>query len=395
MIKIKKLKRFKKSGLVLLLLLFLAIITAVSACHDFSKEPDVPVVEPGPKADIVLSFAAVGDNLIHGPVYRGAKEAAGGESFDFEPSYRAVLPLIQGCELVCINQETPLGGTKLGLSSYPAFNSPQELGDFLHSVGFNLISHANNHILDKGSKGMRATLEYWQQYSNVAVAGAYLNEEAAESTHILEKQGVKVAFLAYTYGTNGISLPRDSEMEVALIDKDKIAYDVAKARVAADVVIVCMHWGNEYQTEPTAEQRELAQYLADLGVDIVVGSHPHVIQEMAVLTGVNGKQTLVVYSLGNFISSQNKKATMLGGMLKAEIIYSPDTGEIKVQNGRFVPLVTHYDAGYKKVRILPFADYTEELASKHGIKAKEPNFSKAYLQELLNSIVASEYLAMD
>ena len=389
-------RKLKKSACILLALLLLVMLAAaMAACQNLADIEDVPVAEPEPPAEIVLNFAAVGDNLIHGPIYRGAKEAAGDAGFNFEPAYKAILPLIEGYDLVCINQETPLGGTELGLSSYPNFNSPQELGDFLHSAGFNLISHANNHILDKGSKGMRATLEYWQKYSDIAVAGAYLNKEAAESTHILEKRGVKTALLAYTYGTNGITLPAGSELQVALIDKDQIAHDVAKARVAADVVVVCMHWGNEYQTKPTQEQQDLAQYLADLGVDIVVGAHPHVIQEMATLTGANGNETLVAYSLGNFISSQNKPETMLGGMLKAQIVYSPATGEVKVQNGRFIPLVTHYDKDYKNVRILPFADYTEEMAAAHGIKAKASGFNKAFLQELLNRIVSSEYLAMD
>ena len=184
-------------------------------------------------------------------------------------------------------------------------------------------------------------------------------------------------------------------MVVATIDKDKITSDVARAKAAADLVIVSTHWGNEYQTVPTIEQEDLAQYLADQGVDIVVGTHPHVIQNMATLTGVNGNKTLVAYSLGNFISAQKKQACMLGGMMKAEIVYNPDTGKIKVENGRFIPLVTHYDAGYENVRVIPLADYTQELAKKHGIKANYSNFSKIYLQKLLESIVLPEYLSMD
>ena len=396
MIKITKHKRLKKGGLLLLLSLFLAAVAVAFIFQNVAGDQAAStVVESEPNPNVELSFVAVGDDLIHGAVYRTAKEAAGGEGYDFTPVYKAVEPLIKGSDVAFINQETPLGGTALGISSYPAFNSPQELGDYLHSVGFNLICHANNHILDKGSKGMRATLEYWKQYSDVAVAGAYLNKEASDSVHMIEKKGVKIAFLAYTYGTNGLSLPRNSEMIVAGIGKDKIAADVTKANAVADLVVVSMHWGNEYQTTITEQEKDLAQYLANLGVDIVVGHHPHVIQNMATLTGKYGNKTVVAYSLGNFVSAQHKSETMLGGMMKAKIIYNTDTKQVKVENARFIPLVTHYDKGVNNVRVIPFADYTEELALVHGIRAYESYFSKSYLQSLLYKVVLPKYIATE
>ncbi len=380
------------AGLVLIALAF--CLTSCSRLEfgalNNGKEDAGQIVFTAQSIPTTLHFMAVGDNLLHGSVYRSAQTADGG--FDFSRVYKDIIPYSMQADLAFVNQETPLGGTQLGLSSYPRFNSPQEVGDYLTSIGFNLISHANNHILDKGEEGMVNTLEYWQEKNDVAVAGAYLNEEAASHIPMLEIDGVKIAFLAYTYGSNGLFLPSNSSMSVAYIDRDKIKEDVLRAKKDADIVIVSMHWGAEYQTEPTQEQKDLAQFLAGLGVDIVVGTHPHVIQPVEFIPSGDGGQTLVIYSLGNFVSSQQKAATMLGGMVTAELKINAETKEVSIEQVRFIPLVTQYGASSGNVHVVPWNLYTRQMSKAHGILAYDNQFSYDYLQNLATRTISGEFL---
>ncbi len=383
-------KKLLVTGLTLALTFVLVFFVFTQSVHD--QPPLVSDPIPEVKPDVQISMVAVGDNLIHGPIYKEAQARTGGEGFDFAPAYEHIVPYVVNSDLAFINQETPLGGTELGLSSYPNFNSPQELGDYLVQIGFNLISHANNHVLDKGSKGFNKTVEYWAGQHAAVMAGAYPDSAIAAETPIYTVKGVNVAFLAYTYATNGISLPASSQGVVAYIDQDKILADVAKAHELADIVIVSMHWGTEYAKAPNEEQKNLAQALADADVDIVIGHHPHVIQPVETLRQPDGGETLVYYSLGNFISSQDKPETMLGGMAAIDMTYHPDDGNLTFDSKRFIPLVTHYEGNYKNTTVIPLADYTAEEANNHGIRKKIKSFSLEYLQGLAKERIDTQYL---
>jgi len=341
---------------------------------------------------VTLDLVAVGDNLVHGPIYRGAKAAAGGEGYDFTSVYALIEPYVARADLAFVNQETPLGGEALGLSSYPVFNSPQEVGDHLYDMGFNLICHANNHILDKGSEGLEATLKFWLSKENIALAGATLDQETAAKIPMLDVKGIKVAFLAYTYGTNGLFLPKGSPLQISYIDKEKIKEQVQQAKVSADIVLVSMHWGNEYQMTPSQEQKDLAQYLAELGVDVVIGHHPHVIQPVEILERPDGGKTLVLYSLGNLVSAQNRSAAMLGGMAEAQLIYDREQKSVTLGQVSFLPLVTQYGAQYSDVHVIPWSAYSEDMAFQHGILAYHQDFSYDYLKKLIEETIPAQFL---
>lgn len=378
----------------------LAILFSLGACQAANADaiPPQPISEAlANDTKIQLNLIAVGDNLIHGPIYRQARERTNDGSFDFRPAYQHIVPYLEQADLALINQETPLGGTQLGLSSYPMFNSPQELGDQLIELGFNMISHANNHVLDAKQQGFFNTIEFWRSRSAekpVIMAGIAANAED-NRLQILEVKNLKVALLAYTYGTNGLKLPAGSSGIVKYINDDLMRQELAEASAAADIVIVSIHWGQEYQANANAEQKRLAQLLADNGADIIIGSHPHVLQGVEMLNVVdanqNTRQVPVFYSLGNFISAQNRPDTMLGGLVKMQINYDVYDKSISFPQIGVVPLVTDYTASYKNITVYPLCEYTAEQARAHGVHRSYSNFSPEYLQKLFAERIPQEF----
>ena len=270
-----------------------------------------------------FSLAAVGDALIHKGVY--ATAAAKGGGYDFRPMLRLVKSRIAPHDIAFYNQETILGGTKLGLSTYPRFNSPREVGDAFLDGGFNLVSLANNHTLDRGEKGVLASLEYWNGKKGVVTAGSSLTAEKEKEIRFFRVNGISCAFLAYTTATNGLKAPKGKEHYVSLYTPEKAKGDVARAQEKADVVIVSMHWGSEYVFAPTAEQKKIAEHLASLGVSIVLGHHPHVVQPVAMV-----KSTLVVYSLGNFLSAQKELHKLVGLLVSLDVVKTEMRGEKRI-----------------------------------------------------------------
>lgn len=330
-----------------------------------------------------LSLVMAGDALLHTPVYTDAQKvdsSTGAITYNFAKMFAPIAPLIARYDLAFYNQETILGGTELGLSSYPSFNSPQEFGDTMLSLGFNLISLANNHTLDKGERGVRAMLAYWHtkeaesiaRAMPIAIAGSYASQEDRDKPRIYEKNGITYALLAYTYGTNGIPIPKGKEYLVNVYTKDMLIRDVKALRDKVDLLLVSMHWGIEYDFAPSKEQREFAALLASLGVDIVIGNHPHVIQPIEKIGN-----TLVIYSHGNLISAQkgiNKRV----GMLTSVRIHLFDTKKREAllarlgADGGFVPRVslsdlraeliwTHYESGGKNFAIYPLRKVSSKL----------------------------------
>ena len=283
-----------------------------------------------------LDLVMVGDALLHKTVYDDAINNAKSKhaqkesedtslivAFDFLPMLEYVKPLLDGHHLRFYNQETILGGVALGLSTYPAFNSPQEFGDEMLNLGFNLVSLANNHTLDKGERGVRAMLEYWRskeaQDSTLLTSGSYESLEARQTPRIMESNGITYTMLAYTYGTNGIPLPKGKEYLVNVYTKEMMKADIAKVRKLVDFLIVSIHWGIEYQFTPNAEQVALAKFLAQNGVDLVIGNHPHAIQPIDIIDN-----TLVLYSLGNFISGQKGLQRQIGALVSVSVRKKPN-----------------------------------------------------------------------
>lgn len=337
-----------------------------------------------------VSFAAVGDNLIHDTVYEQAA-ARSSSGYDFTDAYDRIADKIAQPDVAILNQETIIS-TEHNVSSYPMFNSPVEVGEEMLEIGFDVFNIATNHSIDCGEKGLISAINYWKS-KNAVTCGAYLDNEDMSNIPMNEVNGVKIAYLGFTESTNGLSLPDDSEVIlVQAKDESLLQQRIIEAKKKADVVIVSAHWGNEYTHEPTDGQRELAEKLASWGADVIIGTHPHVIQPVEYITNSDGRQTLVAYSLGNFISAQNRGPRMLGGMLNFDVVKNNTSGEITLENVKFSGVVTHFGYGYSNIRVYPLENYTEELASKHGVKSKTSDFSLQYLYDILNDVIDKQFL---
>lgn len=304
-------------------LLVLALFVVISSCIGWylqrgdsldNREINISYQTVNTKKETYASMVMVGDALIHGTVYGTAHRLANYNGYDFKPMLEHIKERVKDYDLAYYNQETILGGTELGLSTYPLFNSPYEVGDAFIDAGFNLVSLATNHTIDKGEKGVLNSRNYWNQQADVLAAGSYSSFEERDKVVIKEVNGIKYAFLSYTTYTNGLIVPTGKEYLVNVYDEDLIKEEIARYRDQVDLLMVAMHWGTEYMTYPTNEQKEISEYLASLGVDLIIGCHPHVIEPIEYID-----DTLVIYSLGNFISSQIGVERLTGLMLSLNI----------------------------------------------------------------------------
>jgi Putative enzyme of poly-gamma-glutamate biosynthesis (capsule formation) len=313
------------------------------------------------------SFAAVGDNVVHTGIWLEAKERATSSTreYNFAPVFDDLVDMITNADISFINQETLMGGAELGYSNYPTFNSPQDIGLDLVDLGFDIVNIANNHMADKSVKGLTNTIAFWKSQP-VTMIGGYENYADYQKVRTITRDGVTIALLAYTYGTNGISLPSSTELYVPYIDYAEIAAQVAVAKKVSDLVFVSIHWGVENTFTPTAEQTSLAQYMADLGVDVIIGHHPHVVQPITWLKGKNGNDTLCVYSLGNIVSLMAAPYNMVGGVMTFKITEGTDGWYI--ENPIFIPTVFFYGTNYYSQHIYLMKDFTDALAAKMGTK---------------------------
>lgn len=358
-----------------------------------SAPPSQPEPEPEPEPSVVRLKSA-GDNLIHNSIYEQAAARAEGDGYDFSAAYENVAAIVADADISTLNQETVIAPI-YEPSTYPCFNSPPELAQTMTSIGFDVFNVANNHVLDKGEAGLISCLEFWRDnYPNALITGAYLNEEDYGHIRMLEKNGLQFAFLGATELTNGLTLP--SGTDVVLMrgeDEAVLQARIEAAREEADVVIMNIHWGNEYTHQPTSRQYELAQKLTDWGVDIVIGHHPHVLQPIETRVTADGRQALIAYSLGNFISAQDRPARMVGGILDYTVRRETPDSPIEITDVSLIPTVTHYDRGFTNNRLYPLQDYTDELAQSHGVRRENPEFGLAYINDLLDEVIGEEYLA--
>jgi poly-gamma-glutamate synthesis protein (capsule biosynthesis protein) len=336
-----------------------------------SESPPLPAPQhiqespPLPASPPSLELVAVGDNLIHIQIVTSSRISQDGKTaYDFSPIYQYIKDDIKNADIAFINQETLFAGEAFGLSGYPQFNAPVELGQTLIDLGFDVVNHATNHIMDKGEAAVRTTIDYWEDRPAITYLGIHASPQAREQPDIVEVNGIRLGFLAYTYGTNGLPVPRNAPYLVSLTDTAVIAQEIDLLRPLCDYLIVSMHWGDEYDHKPTARQEELALLLANHNVDLVLGHHPHVLQEMRSVKRPDGGETLIFFSLGNFVSAQNRLPTLLGGM--AKVTLAKEDGAVRWTAASLTPIVTHYERGYTGFRIYRFEDYTDELAARHG-----------------------------
>lgn len=314
-----------------------------------------------------ISLIMAGDNLINDKLYNAAKKDDG--SYDFKSMYSYIKDIVKNYDLAYYNQETILGGSEIGVSSYPAFNSPYEVGDATIDTGFNLVSLATNHTLDRGEKAIINSLNYWNNKSNVLTSGSYLSNDDRNKINIKEVNNITYTMLNYTYGTNGIKVPEGKEYLVNIWPctgnnpdndtkyqeyKKVVKEDILRVRDKVDLLIVAMHFGVEYTHVPTKYQIDMAEFLSSLGVDIIIGTHPHVIMP---ITYIN--DTLVIYSLGNFLSAQdtnndyNTTVGLLSGIKITKNIDKDNNTSIKLSDLNNELIYTTNKDGYK---IIPFSN---------------------------------------
>ena len=343
-----------------------------------------------------VSFIGVGDNLIHNVIFEEAQLED--NSFDFRPMFENVAGEIGAADLAFINQETLMGGDGFGFSGYPAVNTPSDMADDLNESGFDLVNGASNHSLDKGKQGIVNTLEIWDKQEDMIFTGVFDSQAERDAIPVIERDGVTFSFLAYTYGTNGIE--PDVSYRLNYFDEALITQDIERAKEVSDFVIVSAHWGEEHMLGPNEFQKKYAQLFADLEVDAVIGTHPHVIQPVEWVEGKNGNRTLVVYSLGNFLSamSTGTENNVLGGMISFDFVLTEE--EKAIENVKWDPIVMHYTGNKtdaadsrKNFRIYQLEDYTEELAGQHTLNSAEGNkILKDSLQQTTKTVIDTEFL---
>ena len=347
-------------------------------------EPE-PEPEPLPSVQIVM----VGDMLMHGRVMESGLKDDG--TYNFDHLFKNVKDTIQNADLALVNQETILGGTGLGLSGYPAFNSPYELGDSLVNAGFDVILHATNHTLDKGKTGVLNCMDFWDtNYPDITYLGINKTKEEQDTDiYIFSEGNLDIAILNYTYGTNGIKTPEDMPYIVNYMDEEKIIKDLQYAEENADFTIVCPHWGTEYVLSATDSQKKWAKIFMENGADLVIGTHPHVIEPVEMLTNENGNEMLVYYSIGNYVNGtsgtgEGTTNRMVGGIADVTVTLDKN-GKAYIEAYDVIPIVCHIDEK-TEYTVYYLTDYTNELAKENHIVSQDSSFSLEACQNLVNKV---------
>ena len=344
----------KKYQILLVLFLFLALIIAFFVSRTNPETPESPKVEENvqpeeeSKNDITFTLTALGDVLCHNTQYWDAEDKST-NTYDFSYVFENIKEYTSAVDVTIANLETSFANAPY--SNYPTFNSPASLATALKNIGVDIITTAGNHCLDKGFKGLSETIDVLDS-NQIEHLGTYKTSEDQEKLFVKDINGAKVAFINYTYGTNGIPIPSGKDFCVNLINKDNIKKEIEKAKDAnVDVIIACMHWGQEYHTTQTKEQEDLADFLFQNGVDIIIGNHPHVIEpfEIKEVTMPDGtkKQCFVAYALGNFTADQNYANTRDSIILNLKITKKAD-GTVSIDSADYIPLYIYKNPSLSK-----------------------------------------------
>ena len=395
--KYKSRKKRKISILITICLICLILLTLLVALYinkyklnknnidtNIKTEQKETIIIEEKEENYKATMIMAGDNLIHSSIYKDA--SLGNNNYDFRKMYDLIKPIVENYDIAYYNQETILGGSELGVDDYPTFNSPQEVGDAMIDAGFNLVSLATNHTMDTGERAVLNSRNYWNSKENILAVGSYSSFEERNQIQIKEVNNISYTMLNYTYGTNGMPVPKGKEYlvnvwptDLYLNDvnrdtkyqeyKEQVKKDIESVRDKVDVLIVAMHWGVEYTHEPTPYQLDMAQYLASLDVDIIIGTHPHVIQPITFI-----EDTLVIYSLGNLISAQyqNDNYNKMVGLMTTLEINKTVKGEnttITVDNIDNELIYTYYK-NWRNFKVVPF--------SNPEIKNYLPNYNSVY-----------------
>lgn len=368
-------------------LFFLLLVVIILLCiKKFNKKSSskkennsTPIVTTKKPREYEASLFMVGDALIHSGIYFDAKSSDG--TYDFKPMLELIKPIAKNYDLRYYNQETILGGAEFGYSSYPRFNSPQAVGDAFLDAGFNLVSLANNHTMDKGEAGVINSVNYWKSKKDVVFTGQWTSQEERDEAKIYKINGISYAFFSYTTWTNGLETPTGKEYLNNVYSYEKASNDINKVRKLVDVIIVAMHWGIEYSLNVSQSQVNIANELSSLGVNLIIGAHPHVVEPVEY---INDGKTFVIYSLGNFISDQVGIERLTGLMMEVKIkkrVEVDDTVNVSIVEPKAQLIYTKSAlSGKKNFKVYPYPKLNNDLL---------PNYNSYY--EKYKSVVSSKY----
>ena len=365
MIMLKKFLLFILLFLIFVLCLLVLIksdfFNSTNVIQDSSVESETveEKIEP-----INFTMTAIGDTLCHNTQYWDAYNSST-KQYDFSYVYDDIKDYTSSADITIGSLETTFAGEDRGYSNYPVFNSPDSLATGLKDIGVDVISLAGNHALDYGYSGICRTIDV---LDNVGIShlGTYKSAEDQDKILIKDVKGVKIAFINYTYGTNGIPVPSDKPYCLNLIDKDLISKQIKQAKEQnVDMIVACMHWGTEYKTSANDEQKELADFLFKSGVDIILGNHPHVLESMEkktiTLDDGSTKDVFVVYALGNFTADQRAEITRDSAILNLDITKDSD-GKILINKVSYVPIYMYKNSA-SKVHKFKILDIEKSIAN--------------------------------
>ncbi len=330
----------------------------------------IPTTDEPPQTRVMV----VGDIMMHKPITNSGYDS-NSKAYQFESIFTEVKPIFSNADLVIGNLETPLAGIDAGYSGYPRFNAPKELAEALEHIGFGVLTTANNHSMDKGEKGVVQTLNHLDEY-NLLHTGTFRTEEERKMPLIVDTNGMKIGLIAYTYGTNGIPIPKDKPYMVNLLDRASIQEDIKILKEKkVDYIMAMVHYGTEYQRFPNSQQKEWTAALKEMGVDFVLGSHPHVVQPLQI-SKEDGKEsdTGVIYSLGNFLSNQSGNWKDYGIILNLLLEKDVKNHRVILKEVSIIPtyVLRYQDQGKRKYKIIPLEEeymninYHDEYIFQYG-----------------------------
>lgn len=377
---------------ILLVFLIILVISNISkaptklSTQKTSNEPStVNSLEPQ-KVDTTINMAVVGDIMCHGPNFKDAYNSST-KTYDFSTFFTQIKSYISNADIAIGNLETTFAGGNKAYSGYPTFNSPPQLAKDVQNLGIDVLTTSNNHSMDSGYNGLINTIDTLDNLG-ISHTGTFKSEEDKNKILIKDVNGIKIAFLSYTYGTNGISIPKGKEYCINLIDKELIQSQLESAKALnPDVICVSMHWGIEYKLQPNDEQKDLADFLFENGADIILGSHPHVLEPMekrtVTLSDGTTKDGFVIYSLGNFISAQKDKYTKDSIILNLKITKHSE-GHITIDSYDYTPIYMQ-DNGANATNRYELVDLTKKIKDyENGDKSITSTAYKTYVTELKN-----------
>lgn len=351
---------------------------------DVSTSEDTPQTAKSKAPNNTARLMLAGDNLIHRSVYEQARERTGGVTYDFSYAYENLKPILKNADIAFLNQESIIDTDK-SPSSYPSFNTPAEILNTLSDVGFNVINQATNHCFDMGTDSYYNNIRLLKN-SKIMMTGLYENKDLMLTPQIKQANGIKFSFIGITENVNEINALADSDASVICLNDTRYSPDtvysniksmISASKKQSDVVCVAVHWSDEDITSPSDKQRAVVARLLEFGADIIIGSGTHSLQPIEFMKNCDEEQALVMWSLGNLITSQSKVNAMLGGI--ADVTVSKKDGKIKFNSVKLIPTVNHYEYSFGNVRIIPLASYTEGLLAVHGLKQDNEDFTLEYI----------------